>query len=96
MGGRVLRSVSGCGLAFTGQRLTKTLTLGLDPNLQVNPCAFSGFTSTVVGRHLRYLPLHKLKKEISDTGPSPTRSSGILSSTHTLSRQQQRTEPNED
>jgi hypothetical protein len=47
------------GFAFTGQRLTKTP--GLDPNLQVNPCASSGFTSAVVGGHLCYLPLHKLK-----------------------------------
>src|ERR1035437_6798443 len=37
------------GLAFTGQRFSKTL--GLDQNLQANPRASSGFTSAGLGGH---------------------------------------------
>jgi hypothetical protein len=45
------------GLAFTGQRFSKTL--GLDPNLQLNLRASSGFASAVLGGHLRHLPLRR-------------------------------------
>ncbi len=45
------------GLGFAGQRFSNTF--GLNPNLHANPCASSGFTSTVLERHLCYLPLHR-------------------------------------
>jgi hypothetical protein len=58
------------GLAFIGQRFSKTL--GLNPNLQAKPCASSGFTSSALGEHLRYLAFASLKKEIRETArPKP-------------------------
>jgi len=54
------------GLAFTGQRVSKAL--GLDPNLQLNPCASSQFTSTVLGSHLCHLPLRRWRKSFRRNG----------------------------
>jgi hypothetical protein len=69
------------GLAFTGQGFSKTL--GLDPNLQLNSCASSGFTG-VLGLHLGHLPFASLKKEISETAQA-TWSSSVPSGTAPLS-----------
>ena len=45
------------GLTFTGQRLSETL--GLDPNLQLNPCASSGLASAVLKGFVATTCLHR-------------------------------------